>query len=50
MSVPEFHETRALGVFHHAALERYGAKLVGLSAAWPHAGLLVAADGRDESL
>src|SRR5262249_36046601 len=34
-------ETGALGVFHHAAFERDGAQLVGLSAARPHAGLLL---------
>src|SRR5262249_45125585 len=37
MGVAELHEAGALGIFHHAALERYGAQLVGLSAAWPHA-------------
>jgi hypothetical protein len=40
MGVAELHEARALGVFHHAALERYGAQLVGLSAARPHGILL----------
>jgi hypothetical protein len=40
MGVAEFHETRAFGVFHHAALKRYGAQLVGLSAARPHGILL----------
>ena len=37
MGIAEFHETGALGVFHHAALQRYGAQLVGGSAARPHA-------------
>ena len=41
VGVAELHEAGALGVFHHAAFERYGAQLVGLSAAWPHAGLLL---------
>ena len=40
VGVAEFHEARALGVFHHAAFERHGAQLVGLSAARPHANLL----------
>jgi hypothetical protein len=40
MGVAELNEARALGVFHHAALERYGAQLVGLSAARPHGILL----------
>ena len=37
VGVAELHEAGAFGVFHHAALERYGAQLVGLSAARPHA-------------
>ena len=36
MRVAEAHEARALGIFHHAALERDGAQFVGLSAARPH--------------
>ena len=36
MGVAKFHEAGALGVFHHAALQRHGAQLVGLSAARPH--------------
>src|SRR5262249_16046329 len=40
MGVAERHEAGAFGVFDHAALERYGAKLVGLSATWPHIILL----------
>ena len=40
VGVAELHEAGALGVFHHAALERYGAQLVGLSAARPHGILL----------
>ena len=46
MGIAEFHEAGTLGVFHHAAFERYGAQLVGLSAARPHAGLLLAVDIR----
>ena len=38
MGVAELHEAGAFGVFHHAALERDGAQLVGLSAARPHSG------------
>src|SRR5262249_56218168 len=41
VGVAELHEAGTLGVFHHAALERDGAQLVGLSAARPHAGLLL---------
>ena len=37
MGIAEFHETGALGIFHHAALQRYGTQLVGGSAARPHA-------------
>src|SRR5215471_12322890 len=40
-SVAELHEAGALGIFYHAAFERDGAQLVGLSAARPHAGLLI---------
>jgi hypothetical protein len=40
MRVAELHETRAFGVFHHAALKRNRAQFVGLSAAWPHCSLL----------
>ena len=36
VGVAELHEAGALGIFHHAAFERYGAQLVGLSAAGPH--------------
>ena len=36
MGIAEFHEAGAFGVFHHASLQRHGAQLVGLSAAWPH--------------
>ena len=34
MGVAELHEAGALGVFHHAALQRYGAQLVGLLGGW----------------
>src|SRR5262249_38602342 len=40
VGVAELHEAGTLGVFHHAALARDGAQLVGLSWARPHAGLL----------
>jgi hypothetical protein len=36
MGVAELHEAGALGVFDHAAFQRYGAKLVGLAAARSH--------------
>src|SRR6266446_4200619 len=41
VSIAELHGAGALGVFCHAAFERDGAQLVGLSAARPHAGLLL---------
>ena len=44
MGVAEFHETRAFGVFHHAAFERDGTQLIGLSAAGPHVGSFRAAE------
>ena len=36
VGVAELHEAGTFGVFHDAALERYGTQLVGLSAARPH--------------
>jgi hypothetical protein len=36
VGIAELHETGAFSVFHHAALERHGAQLIDLSAAWPH--------------
>ena len=50
VGVAELHEARALGVFHHAALERYGAQLVGLSAARPHGILLLGASEAPSTL
>src|SRR5262245_49414533 len=46
MGIAELHEAGTLGVLHHAALERDGAQLVGLSAARPHAGLLLGVLGK----
>jgi uncharacterized protein (DUF433 family) len=38
LGIAELHEAGTFGVFHHAALERYGAQLVGDPAARPHGG------------
>ncbi len=48
MGVAELHEAGAFRIFHHAALEGYGAQLVGLAAARSHEYILPAAvpDGR----
>src|SRR5262249_57379444 len=46
MGIDELHEAGTHGVLHHAALERDGAQLVGLSAARPHAGLLLGVLGK----
>jgi hypothetical protein len=36
MGVAEFHHAGTLGVFDDAAFQRYGAQLIGRTAAWPH--------------
>jgi hypothetical protein len=36
VGIAELHETGALGIFNDAALKRYGAQLIGLSAAGAH--------------